>query len=79
MKYPNIKGGFRWCCIVGGVFAVLWIAFCCWLATSPPETGTCLRIGPWSMVAESALAIFLFTGVPCGLAVAFRPDFRDRK
>ena len=81
MKYPNIKKGVRWCCLVGGVVGSLWFGLCYWFSTIPPasEVSLSLALRPWWGNWSSALFFALVTGLPVGIIAAFRPDFGDTK
>jgi hypothetical protein len=86
MKYPNIKKGIRWCCIVGGGVGLLWFGFACWLSTFPSEISPRFMLKPmwaafqpWWSNWKSALILALLTGLPVGILAAFRPDFTDTK
>jgi hypothetical protein len=79
MTYPNVRKGIWWSCIVGSVVGLSWFGLCCWLSTIPPATEVSLSLAlrPWWSNWSSALFLALLTGLPVGILVAFRPDFRD--
>ena len=79
LKYPNIRKGVQWGCVTGAIFASLWLALCYRNETSAREMKSCFSVGPWWVVAEFALGIFVVTGAPVGIVAAFRPVLRRRK
>lgn len=81
VKYPDIKKGVRWCCIVGGVVGSVSFGLACWLSTIPPvsDVSLSLALRPWWSNWSSALFLALVTGLPVGILAAFRPDLKDTK